>query len=112
MYNLYTWFNNLLGVSVNWFTVSPLSWLATMMPLGILMLPAQIRSAQSVGRAAGLLLPLLLIYILVHPDLEYRYRIDYLYFLFSSGVAYCCYLKAIDRGALKSVDFNSSQFRI
>jgi ABC-type polysaccharide/polyol phosphate export permease len=42
------------------------------------------------------LLLLALLYLLVSPDLDLRFRLEYLYFLFSGAVAWSCYRLMIE----------------
>ncbi|MEJ2176430.1 MAG: hypothetical protein P8Y12_00425 [Gammaproteobacteria bacterium] len=91
MYNLNTLFNNLTGLKTTLVTGPPLSWAVTAIPLGVLCFYELRAGRIQVKRIITLAVSLFLIYLLVFPDLEFRYRIEYLYFLFSSAVAYSCY---------------------
>lgn len=91
MYNLNTFINNLTGLKVMLMTGPPLSWVMTAIPLAVLCF-YQFRAGRiQIKRMITLAVLLFLVYLLVFPDLEFRYRIEYLYFLFSSAVAYSCY---------------------
>ncbi len=91
MYNLNTFLNHIMDIEVGVMTGPPLSWVVTTIPLALLCIH-EIRTGRlPLKRAAIFAALLFFIYLLVYPDLEFRYRIEYLYFLFSSAVAYSCY---------------------
>ncbi|MGI9316422.1 MAG: hypothetical protein ACR2QW_03725, partial [bacterium] len=91
MYNLNTFLNHLTGMDTSALTGPPLSWIVTTIPLGTLFLYERNAGRMRFKRAVILATLLFLLYLIVYPDLEFQYRIEYLYFLFSSAVAYSCY---------------------
>ena len=91
MYNLNTFLNQLTGEDNMLMTGPPLSWLITALPLGVICLYEFRRRRLTAKKLAVFALLLLSFYLLIYPDLEFRYRIEYLYFVFSSAVAYSCY---------------------
>ena len=92
LYNLNVFLNHVLSLNVPLMTGPPLSWLATLLPYLALAWKALNEGVVEKREVGMHLLLCFLLYLLVYPDLEYRFRIDYLYFLFSSAVAWSCYL--------------------
>lgn len=91
MYNLFILFSRVTGISIGPLDGPPITWLITVVPL-LWMIGFGIRN-RLLSRG-GYMRPLLLllgIFLLVYPDLEHHYRIECLYFIFSSAVAYSCY---------------------
>ena len=95
MYNLNKFLNQLTGRDITLMTGPPVSWLITVLPLGVICLYEFRRGRLTAKKLLVFALLLSSIYLLMYPDLEFRYRIEYLYFIFSSAVAYSCYLALV-----------------
>ena len=88
------YFVNLFGFEVRVGRIlaePPVSWCLTLLPflyLGIRKYREGKVEASSIWQP---LMLLALLYLLVFPDLDLRFRLEYLYFLFSGAVAWSCY---------------------
>lgn len=91
MYNLNVFLNQLSGAETTLLTGPPLSWVITVLPLGVLCFYELRRRRLTVKKLIVFALLLFSIYLLAYPDLKFEYRIEHLYFVFSSAVAYSCY---------------------
>ena len=98
MYNLNVFLNHLTGVSFMVFTGPPATWMATLVPFLTLGFYAVKTGVRTWKQMAMCLILFGLVYLLVYPDLEFRYRIEILYFLFSSCVSYTCYQLMAETG--------------
>ena len=88
VYNLNHMINLATGKPINLLTGPPLSWMITMSGLMLLLLYAWRNGMVSIAESCRLLLPLLLIALIAFPDLDLRFRDEFLYFIFSSATAY------------------------
>ena len=92
LYNLNRFLNDVFSVQVPLLTGPLMSWLVTVIPY----LALSLRGLQDgVIERRQVLVHLLLFFLLtllLYADLEYRFRLEYHYFLFSSGVAWSAYL--------------------
>ncbi len=92
LYNLNVFLNHVFSIDVPAMIAPPMSWLVTLLPYLVLAWKT-LAEGLAQRREVGMhLLLFFLLYLLVFPDLEYRFRVDYLYFLFSGAVAWSCYL--------------------
>ena len=95
MYNLNIFLNHLFGhptaIAANIFTRAPISWMTAVIPFLTLGWYALRRKVTTKKSLVIYLLVLFFFLLLVFPELRQRYRIEYLYLMFSSIVAYSCY---------------------
>ena len=92
VYNFNEFVNKLFQIEWEWLLQPPASWLVTLVPWLWLVVKSIRAGRSALKQVLGQLLLLVLVIAMMSPDFEFLYRIDFLYFAFSSCVAYCCFL--------------------
>ncbi len=91
IYNFNLFLNQLFGWEIDWLLSPPDSWLITLVPWVVICGYSLKQNCFQPGRYLTHLALMLLVLVLMTPDFKFPYRIDYLYFGYSSFIAYSCY---------------------
>ena len=91
VYNFNEFINQLFQIERQWMLIPPESWMATLIPWLLTVIVVCTPATKIWKRAVGHLLIILFVFALLSPEMENIYFADYLYFIFSSIIAFSCF---------------------